>query len=204
LACGLLLAFAGMTTAATGAVGSSSTGRSSTSTAATTTSTDTTTVMSAAAGTKTRAVARQIAYWSRHIRHSRAGTRRWQTVVLGRPPLDRSRSLAAHSVARLRQIALKWRYREHAAWWRANHPPALQGWLCIHHYEGSWTDSSGPYWGGLQMDLSFQARYGGWLLRHKGTANHWSPLEQIWVAVRASHTRGFSPWPNTAQYCGMA
>ena len=36
------------------------------------------------------------------------------------------------------------------------------------------------------MDLSFQQTYGGWLFRHKGTADHWSPLEQIWVAVRAS------------------
>jgi len=124
--------------------------------------------------------------------------------VLGRPPGNNSRSLAAHSVARLRQIALRWRHREHAAWWRANHPPDLQGWLCIHHYEGSWTDGGSPYWGGLQMDLSFQTRYGSWLLHHKGTADHWSPLEQIWVAVRASHTRGFSPWPNTASYCGMS
>ena len=197
LACGLLLAFAGITTAAAAAVGSSSKGVSSTSTAKTTTATITT-------GAKTRASARQIAYWSRHIRHARAGTRRWRTVVLGRPPGDNSRSLAAHSVAGLRQIALRWRHREHAAWWRANHPPDLQGWLCIHHYEGSWTDGGSPYWGGLQMDLSFQAHYGSWLLRHKGTADHWSPLEQIWVAVRASHTRGFSPWPNTASYCGMA
>jgi hypothetical protein len=53
------------------------------------------------------------------------------------------------------------------------------------------------------MDLSFQERYGGWLLRHKGTADHWSPLEQIWVAVRAARVRGFSPWPNTARYCGL-
>ena len=96
-----------------------------------------------------------------------------------------------------------WRHREHAAWWRANHPPDFAGWLCIHHYEGSWTDAGGPYWGGLQMNLSFQATYGGWLLRHKGTADHWSPLEQVWVAVRASRVRGFSPWPNTAHYCGL-
>ena len=53
------------------------------------------------------------------------------------------------------------------------------------------------------MNLSFQATYGGWLLRHKGTANHWSRLEQIWVAVRASRVRGFSPWPNTAYFCGV-
>jgi len=76
--------------------------------------------------------------------------------------------------------------------------------MCIHRYEGSWTDGGGPYWGGLQMDYSFQATYGAWLLRHRGTADHWSPLEQIWVAVRAWRVRGFSPWPSTASYCGVA
>jgi hypothetical protein len=126
----------------------------------------------------------------------------------GRPPASAPRLLLAvrseeRSVGRLRRLANAWRQREHSAWLRANHPPELHAWLCIHHYEGSWTDSGGPYWGGLQMDLGFQETYGGWLLRHKGTADHWSPLEQIWVAVRASHTRGFSPWPNTARYCGM-
>jgi len=201
LACGLLLAFAGMTTAAAAAVGSS-TGRSSTSTTAPTTTT--TRIITTASRTKAPVPAREIRYWSRHILHMRAGTRRWQAVVLGRPPGGNSRSLAVHSVPRLRYLALRWRHREHAAWWQANHPPNLRGWLCIHHYEGSWSDSGSPYWGGLQMNLSFQARYGSWLLRHKGTADHWSPLEQIWVAVRASRTRGFSPWPNTASYCGMA
>jgi len=122
----------------------------------------------------------------------------------GRPPAGNARTLAsAHSPARLRQIAGHWRHRAHRAWYRAKHPPLLRDWMCIHRYEGSWTDSGGPYWGGLQMDLSFQQAYGGWLLRHKGTADHWSPLEQIWVAVRASHSRGFSPWPNTASYCGV-
>ena len=121
----------------------------------------------------------------------------------GRPPANASRTLAYRSLARLRQLARRWQHRAHSAWWRANHPPGLGGWLCIHHYEGSWADSGSPYWGGLQMDLSFQQTYGGWLLRHKGTADHWSPLEQIWVAVRASHSRGFSPWPSTARDCGL-
>jgi hypothetical protein len=120
----------------------------------------------------------------------------------GRPGRNISRSLSRHSVEGLRQLARMWRRREHATWWRANHPPQLNGWLCIHRYEGSWTDSGEPYWGGLQMDLGFQETYGRWLLRHKGTADHWSPLEQIWVAVRAWRVRGFSPWPNTARYCG--
>ncbi len=148
-----------------------------------------------------------LTHWNRDIRRFRAGTRRWLTVVQGRPPHGLSRSLQArrvtHSLPRLRKLALQWRRREHAAWRRANHPPDLSAWLCIHRYEGSWADSGAPYWGGLQMDLSFQASYGGWLLRHKGTADHWSPLEQIWTAVRAWRVRGFSPWPSTARTCGV-
>jgi hypothetical protein len=204
LACGLLLAFAGMAAAATAAAGPGTSGeRSSTSTATTTTATTT-----ASTARSTHATLRAIAHWNRHIRSFRAGTRRWLTVIRGRPPATVARLLAVRpaerSVARVRRLANAWRHREHAVWWRANHPPRLNAWMCIHHYEGSWTDSGGPYWGGLQMDLGFQATYGGWLLRHKGTADHWTPLEQIWVAVRASRSRGFSPWPNTAYYCGLA
>ncbi|HEU5242841.1 MAG TPA: hypothetical protein VFU33_00440 [Gaiellaceae bacterium] len=130
------------------------------------------------------------------------------TVMRGRPPAGVSRSLSARTLsvrtyARLRRLEVRWRHRARSARWHANHPPGLVNWLCIHRYEGSWADSGGPYWGGFQMDLSFQQTYGGWLLRHKGTADHWSPLEQIWAAVRASHLRGFSPWPNTARYCGL-
>jgi hypothetical protein len=152
---------------------------------------------------------RAAAAWRRHIRRFRVETQHWLMVIRGRPPANVSRSLAARSAAarslgRLRQLAGRWRRRAHSARWRAKHPPELRGWLCIHRYEGSWADSGSPYWGGLQMDLSFQQTYGGWLLRHKGTADHWSAFEQIWVAVRAARTRGFSPWPNTARDCGLA
>jgi hypothetical protein len=199
-ACGLLLAFAGMATAAAAAGPSSSSTTTTTTTAGTPESRTT-------AG-RPHVDPRAIARWSRHIRSYRAAARRWFTVIHGRPPANNHpRLLAARSVERtahrLRRLANVWRHREHRVWRRANHPPALGAWLCIHRYEGSWTDSGGPYWGGLQMDLGFQETYGGWLLRHKGTADHWSPLEQIWVAVRASHSRGFSPWPNTAHYCGV-
>jgi hypothetical protein len=86
----------------------------------------------------------------------------------------------------------------------AEHPPHARAWECIHHYEGSWTDGNAPYYGGLQMDLGFQRRYGRALLARKGTANHWTPLEQMWVAERALRAgRGFYPWPNTARYCGL-
>lgn len=202
LACGLLLAFAGMATAAAAATS----GTNASSTTATTADTTTTTTSTTNAGeTPSRWEVRAAKAWRRHIRRFRADTRHWLTVMDGRPPANVPRSLAVHSssIPRLRLLARHWRHVAHRAWAQATHPPDLGGWLCIHHYEGSWADPNAPYWGGLQMDLSFQATYGGWLLRHKGTADHWSALEQIWVAVRASHTRGFSPWPNTARYCGL-
>jgi hypothetical protein len=85
----------------------------------------------------------------------------------------------------------------------AQNPPHKRQWLCIHRYEGSWTDPNPPYYGGLQMDYSFMATYGRHLLHKKGTADRWTPLEQMWVAERAYRTRGFYPWPNTARYCGL-
>jgi hypothetical protein len=86
----------------------------------------------------------------------------------------------------------------------ALHPPHMQAWLCIHSYEGAWNDPYGPYYGGLQMDISFQLAYGRSLFGRKGTADHWTPLEQIWVAERALQAgRGFSAWPNSARACGL-
>ena len=86
----------------------------------------------------------------------------------------------------------------------ALNPPHKSEWLCIHRFEGSWSDSGAPYYGGLQMDITFQRHYGGYLLRTKGTADRWTPLEQMWVAARAHRSgRGFSPWPNTSRLCGV-
>jgi hypothetical protein len=98
----------------------------------------------------------------------------------------------------------RWRATARRVLLQAAHPPYEPAWQCIHGYEGSWTDASGPYYGGLQMDLGFQQHYGGYLLRVKGTAEHWTPLEQMWVAARAYRSgRGFYPWPNTARACGL-
>jgi hypothetical protein len=84
-------------------------------------------------------------------------------------------------------------------------PPHVRQWECIHYYEGSWTANTGNgYYGGLQMDIAFQRTYGAKLLRTKGTANRWTPLEQMWVAEKAHRAgRGFYPWPNTARACGL-
>ena len=130
-------------------------------------------------------------------------TWRWQRVM------HRSRTPYNDSVRRIGSLAYRkwvlhlWLRRAVAAKRQALDPPHRSEWLCIHNYEAPWTDPGAPYYGGLQMDREFQATYGRELLRSKGTADHWTPLEQMWVAERAHRTRGFWPWPNTARYCGL-
>jgi hypothetical protein len=163
-----------------------------------------------AATTVPRAAAEQqtvgratIARLGGEIAQYQRATWHWQRVMGVRLTPTNGRVLASMSASDVQQAAADWRRHANAALRQAQHPPQLHAFLCIHRYEGSWTDGGGPYWGGLQMDLSFQRTYGAWLYRHKGTADHWTPLEQIWTAVRAAHSRGFWPWPNTARFCGL-
>ena len=101
--------------------------------------------------------------------------------------------------------ALRKHQKQRRAFGGYGRPPHYSQWLCIHSHEGAWNANTGNgYYGGLQMDMSFQSAYGGHLLRTKGTANNWTPMEQMWVAERAySSGRGFGPWPNTARMCGL-
>ena len=154
-------------------------------------------------GHRTVAEVRAITFYTREIRLFRKEAWYWQRVMGVRPTRLGVRRLAALSIPSIKRLDSRWHRVERLASRQAHNPPRLAAWLCIHRYEGSWSDSGAPYWGGLQMDLSFQSTYGGWLLREKGTADHWSPLEQIWTAVRAARTRGFSPWPNSARMCGL-
>ena len=135
----------------------------------------------------------------RLIQRHRQDVWRWERVMgrpltraLPNPPGDpHLRVVAWH------QLAVKMHRR-------AVNVPHKAAWLCIHRYEGSWTDPNPPYYGGLQMDVGFQQRYAPALFRLKGTADHWTPLEQMWAAERAHRSgRGFYPWPNTARYCGL-
>ena len=85
-------------------------------------------------------------------------------------------------------------------------PAFLQGaFLCIHRFEGAWTSNTGNgYYGGLQMDVSFQRRYGGDFVMRWGTADNWPAWAQLQTAARAYRAgRGFYPWPNTARACGL-
>ena len=127
----------------------------------------------------------------------------WQHVMGVRTTPTSGVALAALGERGAKAALARWQHRAAAARRLAQHPPHLAAFLCIHRYEGSWTDSGAPFWGGLQMNYGFQASYGGWLLRTKGTADHWTPLEQIWTAEKAVRSRGFYPWPNTARVCGL-
>jgi hypothetical protein len=84
-------------------------------------------------------------------------------------------------------------------------PRALwNAFLCIHHYEGTWTSATGNgYYGGLQMDAQFEHTYGAEFVRMWGHAHRWPPAVQMTVAMRAYAIRGFHPWPNTARMCGL-
>jgi hypothetical protein len=137
------------------------------------------------------------------IKRLRSATWHWQAVIgAGRTPVSGADLRRTSSDYRLWLLGL-WQRRAAATWNRARRPPHKRQWLCIHRYEGAWNDPDAPYYGGLQMDLGFQQAYGSYLLRTKGTADNWSPLEQMWAAERAHATSGFSPWPNTARLCGL-
>lgn len=133
----------------------------------------------------------------RLIRRYRNNAWRWQ-ALMGKP---RARHAVWPNTAHTMRT---WRRTARRAYIAYVHPPHKSAWLCIHRFEGSWTDPNPPYYGGLQMDLQFQRTYGAELLRRKGTADHWTPLEQMWVAERAHRSgRGYWPWPSTARACGL-
>ncbi len=131
------------------------------------------------------------------VRRLRSAAWRWQALM----GVRRATSFASLRSPRALRY---WRAQAHRSRWLAAHPPHKSAWLCIHRFEGSWSDSGDPYWGGLQMDRGFMLTYAPRALLRRGWANRWTPLEQMWVAERAHRSgRGYSPWPNTARFCGL-
>ena len=135
----------------------------------------------------------------------RKQTWHWQRVMGRRVTPASPTPLAAQPALRRRSELELWRARAKRVRKTAARPPRLAAWRCIQRHEGPWRAATGNgYYGGLQMDYAFMRRYGRYLLRTKGTANRWTPLEQIWVAERAYRSGlGFRPWPNTARACGV-
>jgi hypothetical protein len=131
--------------------------------------------------------------------------RHWRALMNDpRPTLRRPSTPFASLFAKRTWMVRGWKAHVLRARELAERPPHRAEWRCIHRYEGPWNDPGAPYYGGLQMDLTFQRMYGRRLLRRDGTANRWSPLEQMWVAERAIRAgRGFHPWPVSARLCGL-
>jgi hypothetical protein len=143
------------------------------------------------------------------IETHRTATWRWQRLM-GKPLTPTTYSERRdRGVRYLDWLEELWARRARAARKKALRLPRAGAWRCIMRYESDpaqgWrTQTGNGYYGGLQMDLGFQRRYGRHLLRRKGTADRWTPLEQMWVAERAYRAgRGFFPWPNSARACGL-
>ncbi|MGZ4441230.1 MAG: hypothetical protein ACXVZN_12805 [Gaiellaceae bacterium] len=147
---------------------------------------------------------RALPWMAVQVRGYRETVSHWQHVMGLGPAPTRATAADAGGLGYREWEFRLWRNRARAVIRQAEHPPYAAAFACIHRFEGSWSDHGAPYYGGLQMDLGFQSTYGGYLLRTKGTADHWTPLEQMWVAARAARSgRGFSPWPNSARICGL-
>jgi hypothetical protein len=140
----------------------------------------------------------------RAIEQYRAETWRWQRLM-GQQLTRAGRSAQqTTSAAYRRWVRNLWMTRAARARSAATRPPHRSAWVCIQRHEGAWTDAGAPYYGGLQMDLSFQRTYASALLRRKGTADRWTPREQMWVAERALRRgTGFYPWPSAGRLCGL-
>jgi hypothetical protein len=158
---------------------------------------------SAARERRVQAAAMPADYLLTDIARYRRETWRWQ-ALMGVPKSHARKVHRVTSPHYRRWVRKLWQKRVVKHRRRAHNPPHAAAWRCIQRYEARWSDPNGPYYGGLQMDLGFQQHYGGELLREKGTADNWTPVEQMWVAERAYRAgRGFYPWPNAARYCGL-
>lgn len=143
-------------------------------------------------------------------RHSidfyRAATWRWQSQMAAPKTRSNYAEKQSHSTAYLHYLTDRWRARAHTArsTYRSWFSNIYAKWACIHGGEGAWNSNTGNgYYGGLQMDLSFQRSYGAEFFRF-GFAHRWPVWAQLIAAERAYKSgRGFYPWPNTARACGL-
>ena len=137
----------------------------------------------------------------------RSSTWRRQDDRLARRTHSNYSERRTRSCAYTRWLARRWYLRAraertlHKSWFSAMYAK----WRCIHRGEGAWDEDNGNgYYGGLQMDLSFQRSYGGEFYRRFGTADKWPVRAQLIAAERAYQSgRGFYPWPQTARACGL-
>jgi hypothetical protein len=144
------------------------------------------------------------------IRANRRATWRWQDLSLKRRTATRYQERYWNDLQKLKRLAGQWHRRLLRARYIALHPANRWAWACIHRHEagpevGGWRAHTGNgYYGGLQMDKTFQRMYGRRLLAMMGTANKWPWFSQMHAAERARRKgRGYYPWPRTARACHL-
>lgn len=71
------------------------------------------------------------------------------------------------------------------------------------HGEGAWDAANPGYGGGMQMDATFQSRYGPEFVTLYGPAGKWPVAVQVLVAWRGWLVQGWAAWPNTSRACGL-
>lgn len=148
--------------------------------------------------------------------HPNFTVKQYKTVInnvrKSKPKLAKGLPLAGKETARDRQI-LYWRthpeaYRrmqqntEAGKWYKS---PRAWLWYRVNRNEctGRWTCNTGNgYYGGLQMDRSFQRTYNSEALKLWGTANNWPIGAQMLAADRAYKNRGLQPWPSSHKQYG--
>ncbi len=123
-----------------------------------------------------------------------AYNRRLTLALRGIYPGHPSRSFASVHGPSGRAILRVWQKRSAAAALavslHAERHAKVPAWLaqaftCIHRYEASWNANTGNgYYGGLQMDMPFQSRYGPAYLNRYGTADRWPVWAQLEAAAR--------------------
>ncbi len=129
--------------------------------------------------------------------------------------MGRARSLMSVQGVEARFSVARRRVRELTKEWQSSSLYAdlmcihsgMQGSRRVGSGEGGMTSVSStnpPYYGGWQMDITFQLKYGRQFYDRWGTADHWPAWAQLETAVTAYRSgRGFGPWPNTARDCGL-
>jgi hypothetical protein len=147
------------------------------------------------------------------LRHDIRWTRRHALRKARRAalPLPRHGHAERRAVTRADLVAILNRWERRLRHYRAAYAqrrPVIDGLLCIHTYEGAWDAVSATvptYYGGLQMDASFEEAYGADVLAYRGGghANTWPRHDQLMVAVRGYEVRGYTPWPTAAAACGL-
>ncbi len=137
------------------------------------------------------------------LRRTHAVHRAWKLGIILTP---HRRERLTVDIPTLEAMDARWHRRAHH--YRAqlqSRAPVYAALSCIHSYEGSWSAYSpaGPYYGGYQMDPSFETAYGAKYVQLWGDASNWPAAMQTAAAWNATQVVGYSPWPTSAANCGL-